>query len=281
MTMAQGGDEPHSSEPGVQRRLEQIAPFPQQRIHPDFHPGGRKALCSISLQAYGIGIALGVSVLLSSQLALGQYYLWRLPFFVAVLAVFHYLEFDMTARYNPSDAKVSSFLLFSNGRAYNIAHTMAMFEVICRHVVTSRKLWTRPAWTTALAYDGWPTYLVPSVALGLVLIIGGQTMRSIAMRQAGSSFNHVVQSTRRENHQLITRGVYKVSRHPAYAGFFWWAIGTQLILGNYISLLAYTVVLWKFFAQRIFHEEKHLVSFFGADYADYRKKTPVLIPFIR
>lgn len=41
------------------------------------------------------------------------------------------------------------------------------------------------------------------------------------------------------------------SRHPSYAGFFYWALGTQLLLGNPLSALVFAVVLWRFFSRRI------------------------------
>lgn len=119
-----------------------------------------------------------------------------------------------------------------------------------------------------------------SIVLGIMLVGLGQAFRSLAMKQAGTSFNHIVQSSKKEDHVLVTSGVYCVSRHPAYFGFFWWALGTQLVLGNPVCFVGYAAILWKFFAHRIMHEEKHLVSFFEQGYLEYRKKTPVMIPFI-
>jgi protein-S-isoprenylcysteine O-methyltransferase len=71
-----------------------------------------------------------------------------------------------------------------------------------------------------------------------------------------------------------------VWRHPSYFGFFWWAIGTQLVLVNPVGLVGFCAVLWVFFSQRIAYEEKHLVEFFGERYVAYRDATPVYIPFI-
>lgn len=242
--------------------------FPQIRIPPDFMPNGRKSLARISEHAFGLGIVLGISSFTALQLFFTQHYLWRLPAFVSVLSVFHYLEFEMTARYNPTDAKVASFLIFNNGKAYNIAHTAAMLEVIIRHYLNLSRYLPLNSFASVLP------------AIGLVLIILGQAFRSLAMKQAGTSFNHIVQSTKKEDHVLVTSGAYAVSRHPAYFGFFWWGLGTQLLLGNPVCFLGYTVILWKFFSHRIGHEEKHLLSFFGKDYDRYRQTTPVLIPLI-
>ncbi len=40
-------------------------------------------------------------------------------------------------------------------------------------------------------------------------------------------------------------------RHPSYAGFFYWALGTQLVLQNPVSFSFFLVVLWRFFHSRI------------------------------
>lgn len=40
-------------------------------------------------------------------------------------------------------------------------------------------------------------------------------------------------------------------RHPSYAGFFYWALGTQLVLQNPISFTIYSILLRRFFFYRI------------------------------
>ncbi|KAI4263175.1 MAG: hypothetical protein L6R42_001666 [Xanthoria sp. 1 TBL-2021] len=71
------------------------------------------------------------------------------------------------------------------------------------------------------------------------------------MAQAGTNFNHLVQSKKKEGHVLVTNGIYGWLRHPSYFGFFWWGLGTQLITGNLVCLVGYAVVLWRFFSLRI------------------------------
>lgn len=39
-------------------------------------------------------------------------------------------------------------------------------------------------------------------------------------------------------------------RHPSYAGFYYWALGTQLVLQNPLNFCLYLVLLWKFFYYR-------------------------------
>ena len=118
------------------------------------------------------------------------------------------------------------------------------------------------------------------IALGLVFVLLGQGVRSAAMATAGTNFNHVPVRERREGHVLVTNGVYAYLRHPAYFGFFWWAVGTQLVVGNAVCLVAYSVVLWRFFEHRIRGEEKLLYAFFGDEYVKYREGTRTGIPFV-
>lgn len=89
----------------------------------------------------------------------------------------------------------------------------------------------------------------------------GQGTRTAAMVHAGSNFSHLVQSRKKAGHVLVTGGVYGWLRHPSYFGFFWWGLGTQVVLGNAVCLVGYAIVLWKFFESRI-KSEMVLLLFF-------------------
>jgi protein-S-isoprenylcysteine O-methyltransferase len=83
-----------------------------------------------------------------------------------------------------------------------------------------------------------------------------------------------------EDHRLITRGVYNFSRHPSYVGWFYWSVGTQLVLCNPICTVGYAVVSWRFFRDRIEYEELRLIEFFGEEYVDYKRNVGTGLPFI-
>jgi len=116
--------------------------------------------------------------------------------------------------------------------------------------------------------------------VGLFLVLTGQAIRSIAMVTCGSSFNHLIQRKKKEDHVLVTHGVYSIFRHPSYVGWFYWSIGTQLVCLNPFSTLAYAFASWYFFKQRIPYEEKTLTSHFEEEYTEYIEKTWLGIPFI-
>ena len=189
----------------------------------------------------------------------------------------------MTSRYNPGDAKVDSFLLSANGRGYNAAHGLAVGEVLVR--AGWRGGWFGVGGQRLMMMGGWSALPALSsrytVVVGFVLLFVGQAARSLAMARAGSSFNHLVQSTKRDDHVLVTTGIYAFSRHPSYFGFFWWGLGTQLVLGNWVCFVIYAGILFVFFRERIRNEERFLVRFFGEEYEQYRKRTGVWIPGIR
>lgn len=230
------------------------------------YPNGRKSLSGISARSFILGLTLGVCSTLIFSLAPAQR-IWRPPFFLSALALFHFLEYYLTARYNTAAATINAFLLSQNGRAYNSAHSAAFLECIVTSVFF-------PSWQSRISN----TY---TIVLGLGMMIFGQTTRSTAMATAGTNFNHTVQTKRSEGHVLVTHGIYAYFRHPSYLGFFWWGIGTQVVIGNLLCFLAYTAILWGFFRSRIRKEEELLVKFFGEEYSNYKDRTSVWIPFIK
>lgn len=209
------------------------------RYEKQYLPGQSRSLSGIALRAFLLGNGLSFYLLATFYLLSKSSHFWRLPAFLAALSLFHFLEFWTTARYNTPTAQISSFLLSQNGNAYNIAHTSAMLECFIVNYFFENRQWV----SLPVRYS--------IIALGCGMVVVGQLVRSVAMVQAGTNFNHVVQHQKRVEHQLVTTGLYGCLRHPSYFGFFWWGLGTQLILGNAICFIGYAVVLWRFFARRI------------------------------
>lgn len=204
-----------------------------------FLPGQPKSLSGIAVRSFALGVVLSNSVVLSLTILLfTSSPLWRLPFFIATLSAFHFLEFWTTARYNTNVAKVSSFLFSTNGHGYTIAHTAATLECAVTNYFWPDRAWLPRPLSRFL------------LILGLFFIVLGQFTRSMAMIEAGSNFNHVVQRRKAESHKLVTTGIYHYLRHPSYFGFFWWGLGTQLVLSNLVCFIGYSLVLWRFFFEK-------------------------------
>lgn len=189
---------------------------------------------------------------------------WKpLGIYATTMSSFHYGEFLGIAWSNPLSLNVDSFIL-NHSVHYALAAVSSWVEFLIE------------------------LYFVPSLKeyyifwiLGVLVCLVAEFLRKAAMITAGSNFNHLVQFEKTEDHQLITHGVYGYMRHPSYVGFFWWSIGTQIILFNPICIVLYAIVSWKFFHDRIFIEEITLLNFFGSKYYDYQQKVPTGIPFIK
>jgi protein-S-isoprenylcysteine O-methyltransferase Ste14 len=70
---------------------------------------------------------------------------------------------------------------------------------------------------------------------------------------------------------LITSGIYSLTRHPMYLGFLLWLIGFPLIFGALNSMILSIIFICNILYWR-YLEEKELSDRFP-DYPDYRKKT--------
>ena len=84
----------------------------------------------------------------------------------------------------------------------------------------------------------------------------------------------------RENHRLITEGVYRHVRHPMYAALFLYSIGQALVVPNWVVGPSYFVTFGILFALRIGAEERMMLETFGDEYAAYMARTKLLVPGI-
>jgi protein-S-isoprenylcysteine O-methyltransferase Ste14 len=84
----------------------------------------------------------------------------------------------------------------------------------------------------------------------------------------------------REQHTLVTRGVYSRVRHPMYSAFWLWALAQALLLPNWIAGPAGLVGFGTLFALRINREEQLMIETFGEDYRRYMARTSRIVPGI-
>ena len=71
--------------------------------------------------------------------------------------------------------------------------------------------------------------------------------------------------------KLVTTGIYKYSRNPAFLGFDFMYIGVLLIYGNLLTL-GFSVFAMVMLHLQILQEERYLESTFGAVYTEYKSK---------
>jgi protein-S-isoprenylcysteine O-methyltransferase Ste14 len=84
----------------------------------------------------------------------------------------------------------------------------------------------------------------------------------------------------REQHALVTHGLYRYVRHPMYTAFFMWALAQALLLPNWIAGPAGLVGFGTLFLFRVGREEQMMLDSFGDEYRAYMKRTARLIPGI-
>ncbi|XP_052082349.1 protein-S-isoprenylcysteine O-methyltransferase-like [Mytilus californianus] len=216
-----------------------------------------KKYFEVAIRGGALGFAFGIGFHLTSS----ETFMFFGYYFMA-LTFFHFSEYFTTAVANPKSLTLASFLL-DHSREYTMAAVASWVEFMIE----------------LYFFPGLKHIHLISI-IGLMLVVFGEIVRKGSMFTAKSNFNHYVQYVRRPGHELVTNGVYSWCRHPSYVGWFYWSIGTQLILCNPLCLVAYTVVSWKFFNERIQEEEIYLLNFFGEDYVDYKKNVRTGLPFI-
>ena len=114
-----------------------------------------------------------------------------------------------------------------------------------------------------------PRLQAATTAAGCLLVAAGEALRKAAMLTAAQAFTHDLALKREAAHRLVTSGPYALLRHPGYAGFAAWAVGTQLVLRNPLCAVAFAVAVSRFLRARVEAEEALLVGFFGAAYESY------------
>lgn len=201
-------------------------------------------------------------------------------FYLCVLSGFHFSEFLAIAWCNVGTLSVSSFIL-NHSTGYWIALAASWVEFVMEVYFLPGEFFVqifKPLLTVLFS----ATKTVKFISwIGLASCLAGECLRKAAMITASTNFNHLVQVEKEDSHQLITHGVYSWCRHPSYLGWFIWSIGTQLLLMNPICTIAYAVVSWCFFKERIIMEECYLLGFFQKEYAEYQEKVGTGLPFIQ
>jgi protein-S-isoprenylcysteine O-methyltransferase Ste14 len=82
----------------------------------------------------------------------------------------------------------------------------------------------------------------------------------------------------REEHTLVTEGVFKYIRHPMYSAHLLWAIAQPLILTNWIAGFSFLVAQIPQYILRIEEEEKMMLDKFGDQYQKYMNRTGRFLP---
>lgn len=118
----------------------------------------------------------------------------------------------------------------------------------------------------------WGTAALPSGVrtLGAILGVSGVVVFVVSMTTMRDSWRAGV--SQNDKTELITDGIYRFSRNPAFLGFDLVYLGILLMFFN-IPLLAASVFAGLMLHLQIVNvEEDHLIAAFGEDYLAYRKQ---------
>lgn len=132
------------------------------------------------------------------------------------------------------------------------------------------------AYAWPFSFHLWPSLLgreiisaEPLKMIGVALWLAALAIYLAALKAFGSSWRLRVGSA--DASQLVTNGIFKLSRNPIYVSFVCMGLGTFLILGKLIFLLIVLASV-PLLHRRIRREEEYLQTTHGAVYRDYCAK---------
>jgi protein-S-isoprenylcysteine O-methyltransferase len=132
------------------------------------------------------------------------------------------------------------------------------------------------AWIPALQLA--PTHRVAVFYVGIALVVGGALLRRHCFRMLASSFTGDVRA--RTDQEVVSRGAYRILRHPAYTAGIVLNTGVGIALGSWVSAVLLAVASTAVYMYRIAVEERELVAVIGEPYRQFMSTRKRLIPFI-
>jgi len=138
--------------------------------------------------------------------------------------------------------------------------------------VTSNRIEKALAWSTHLVI--WPFVIIYSIFLplklgtvwlyiGLPIFVVGLAMQVIITISVSNT----------PLDKLVTKGAYRISRHPIYFGGFLIFVGVGIASASWVILLC--ALLWIVFLNVAARNEEHfLVEQYGDAYREYMNRTP-------
>lgn len=134
------------------------------------------------------------------------------------------------------------------------------------------------AWVSEITFHNRITTFLPyffdnriTAISGLILTALGACTFILAIIFMKTSWR--VGIDKRTKTSLITNGIYKFSRNPAFAGFDLLFIGLFFTYSNLLTLFIMIINILALHFLTL-QEEKHLIAMFGDEYLQYQTKTP-------
>jgi len=115
--------------------------------------------------------------------------------------------------------------------------------------------------------------------VGLVLFGISLVVRLLAIRTLGQMWSLNLEI--REGHQLVTLGIYRWMRHPAYAAIMLEVVAIPLVANAYLTMLLPLGLYIPLLLARWQREEVEMIAKFGEQYVNYRKQVWAFFPWRR
>jgi protein-S-isoprenylcysteine O-methyltransferase Ste14 len=115
--------------------------------------------------------------------------------------------------------------------------------------------------------------------IGLAIAIASAGFAAWAMWSLGKSYG--IRMDLFEGHRLVTRGPYRLTRHPMYFGIVSFHIGATLAMESLALLVITLVYVIPLTLVRIRAEDKVLAEAFGEEFRTFTGRVPALVPFAR
>lgn len=115
-------------------------------------------------------------------------------------------------------------------------------------------------------------------SLGAICMLAFLWLFYAVHRQLGRNWSITLEI--REDHALITEGLFRHIRHPMYSSFWLWALAQALLLPNWFAGLAGLASVAALYFGRVSREEAMMRETFGSQYEAYMGRTKRIIPWV-
>jgi protein-S-isoprenylcysteine O-methyltransferase Ste14 len=191
----------------------------------------------------------------------------------------------------PSAAKVTFVLLAIGWYAIRFEHARRSRRLLIQHnardvrenvllLISLSGLGILPLLYVASGFPRFADYTFRPAQgwFGVLFAVASLVLFQMTHRALGQNWSVTLQL--RQDHKLITTGIYRKIRHPMYTAFWLWAIAQACLLPNWIAGLAGLVGFGSLFFGRVRREEQMMLETFGDDYRHYMSRTYLIIPLI-
>ena len=123
-------------------------------------------------------------------------------------------------------------------------------------------------------------YTIPFWTLGVGVVVMAAGLWLFWRSHADLGQNWSVSLEIRQEHTLVTNGVYQYVRHPMYSAIWLMALAQPLLLHNWLAGFGSIVAFGLMYLLRVPVEERMMREQFGEQYEQYSANTGRIIPKI-